>query len=100
MISQPQSCHSWEWHRIVVSRSNAVLLTGDEDAVADCPSRIQYQGGQRDRRIREMRSCKLSPSPGYVPLVVYLRLRSLPEGASSISFTRFCMLIRFVLHRK
>src|SRR5258708_39850503 len=90
---------SWERQRIVVSHSKAVLLTGDEDAVADCPSRLQPQGGQRDRRTREMRSCELFPSPGHVPLVVYLRLRSLPEGASSISLTRFRMSFRFGLRR-
>src|SRR2546426_1834137 len=84
VTSRPQSCNAWERHRIVVSHSHAVLLTGDEDAGADCPSRLQQQGEQRDQRTREMRSCELFPSPGHIPLVVYLLWLSSQESEQYI----------------
>src|SRR6266699_4850130 len=65
---RPQSCNSIELHGIGVSRSNAVLLACDEDAGADCPSCLQHSGEERVRRSREMYSCELLPSLGYLTL--------------------------------
>jgi len=91
VLSRPQSCHAWERHRIVVSRSHAEARTAPHAS-----------NHKESSETEEHEKCGHAsfPSPGDVPLVVYLRLRSLPKGASSMSLTRFRMRIRFGLHRK